>query len=108
MEEGQCVYALSWDTGEPSGGAGCERVYNLDGDYVVVLDDGEECSSYSSLREAVAATEQLYMVGPATTMIESTQLSTEDILALLKPFAGIDEPELTIRINGAAHTITTT
>jgi hypothetical protein len=107
IQEGQCVYALCWDTGEPFGGAGCERVYSLNGAYVVVLDDGEEYGPYSTLREAIAATEQLYMIGPATTEIESTQLTTEDILAVLKPFDGLDEPALTIRINDAVRTIQT-
>lgn len=107
MHEGQCVYAVSWDTGEPVGGAGCERVYSLNGDYVVFLDDGEKCGTYPTLLEAITATEQLYMVGPATTVIESTQLTTEDILEVLKPFDGLAEPVLTIRINGAVCAIKT-
>jgi len=107
MQEGQCVYAVSWDTGGPGGGAGCERVYSLNGDYVVILDDEEECGTYPTLLEAITATEQLYMVGPATTVIESTHLTTEDILEVLKPVDGLDEPVLTIRINGAVCTIKT-
>jgi hypothetical protein len=100
LEQGQCVYALSWDTREPLGGSGSERIYLLNDAFVVVLDDSEDCFTYPTLHEAITSTEQLYAVGPATTTIESTQLSTEDILAFLKPLDGLDESELRVNING--------
>jgi hypothetical protein len=105
IEDGQCAYSVSWDTGGPGGGSGCERVYTLNGAYAVALDDGENSGPYSTLLDAVGATEQLYMVGPATTEIESKELNTEEIISLLKPFEGADEPALQIRINGEACTI---
>ena len=38
IEDGQCVYSLSWDTDSPFGGSGCERVYALNGAYAVAFD----------------------------------------------------------------------
>ena len=105
IEGGQCVYSLSWDSGGPGGGSGCERVYTLNGAYAVVLDDGEGSGPYSTLIDAIGATEQLFMVGPATTEIESKELNTEEIISILKLFEGVDESELQIRINGENRTI---
>jgi hypothetical protein len=105
IEDGQCVYSVSWNTGGPGGGSGCERVYTLNGAYAVVLDDGEGSGPYSTLIDAIGATEQLFMVGPATTEIESKELNTEEIISILKLFEGVDESELKIRINGENRTI---
>lgn len=105
IEDGQCVYSVSWDSGGPGGGSGCERVYTLNGTYAVALDDGEGSGPYSTLLDAIGATEQLYMVGPATTEIESKELNTEEIISMLKLFEGVDEPELKIRINGEGSII---
>ena len=105
IEDGQCVYSVSWDTGGPVGGSGCERVYTLNGAYTVAFDDGESSGPYSTLRDAISATEQLYLVGPATIEIESKELNIDEIISLLKPFEGVDEPELKIRINGEVRTI---
>jgi hypothetical protein len=105
IEDGQCVYSVSWNTGGPGGGSGCERVYTLNGAYAVVLDDGEGSGPYSTLIDAIGATEQLFMVGPATTEIESKELNTEEIISILKLFEGVDESELQIRINGENRTI---
>ena len=105
IEGGQCVYSLSWDSGGPGGGSGCERVYTLNGAYAVVLDDGEGSGPYSTLIDAIGATEQLFMVWPATTEIESKELNTEEIISILKLFEGVDESELKIRINGENRTI---
>jgi len=105
IANGQCAYSLSWDTGSPSGGSGCEKVYALNGAYAVALDDGEGSGPYFTLRDAIVATEQLYMVGPATTEIESKELKIDEILSLLKLFEGEDESELQIKINGEVHTI---
>ena len=105
IEDGQCVYLVSWDTDSPFGGSGCERVYALNGAYAVVLDDGEGSGPYSTLIDAIGATEQLFMVGPATTEIESKELNTEEIISILKLFEGVDESELKIRINGENRTI---
>ena len=96
---------MSWDSGGPGGGSGCERVYNLNGAYAVAFDDGERSGPYSTLRDAISATEQLFLVGPATTEIESKELTIVEIISLLKPFEGVDKPELKIRINGVVRTI---
>ena len=45
------------------------------------------------------------MIRPATTEIESKELNVDAIISLLKPFEGVDEPELKIRINGEVRTI---
>ena len=105
IEDGQCVYSVSWNTGGPGGGSGCERVYTLNGAYAVVLDDGEGSGPYSTLRDAIVATEELYIVGSATTEIESRELKIDEIISLLKRFEGEDEPELQIKINGEVRTI---
>jgi hypothetical protein len=105
IEDGQCVYSVSWDTGGPGGGSGCERVYTLNGVYAVALDDGEVSGPYSTLLDAVGSTEQLFMVGPATRDIESKELNTEEIVSILRLFEGVDKPELKIRINGEDSTI---
>ena len=105
IEGGQCVYSLSWDSGGPGGGSGCERVYTLNGAYAVAFDDGERSGPYSTLCDAISATEQLYLVGPATKEIESKELNIDEIISLLKPFEGVQEPELKIRINGEVRTI---
>ena len=89
IEDGQCVYSVSWDTGGPGGGSGCERVYTLNGVYAVALDDGESSGPYSTLLDAIGATEQLYMVGPATREIESNELNTGEIASMLKLFEGV-------------------
>ena len=105
IEGGQCVYSLSWDSGGPGGGSGCERVYTLNGAYAVAFDDGERSGPYSTLCDAISATDQLFLVGPATTEIESEELSIDEIISLLKPFEGVHKPELKIRINGVVRTI---
>lgn len=102
---GECVYALCWDSGTPLGGTSCERVYLLDESYYVFLDDGEYLESYQTLQEAIAATEQLYRVGPATTEIQSTELSIDQIISLLEPFDGLDRSELRIKINGETRIV---
>ena len=103
--DGQCAYSVSWNTRWPGGGSGCERVYTLNGAYAVALDNGKRSGPYSTLLDAIGATEQLFMIGPATTEIESKELNTEDIISRLKLFAGVNESELKIRINGEARTI---
>ena len=105
IEDGQCVYSVSWDTGSPGGGSGCERVYTLTGAYAVACDDGERSGPYSTLCEAISSTEQLYLVGPATIEIESKELNADEIMSMLKRFEGIDEPELKIIINSEVRTI---
>ena len=105
IEDGQCVYLVSWDTDSPFGGSGCERVYALNGAYAVAFDVGELSGPYSTLCDAISATEQLYLVGPATKEIESKELNIDEIISLLKPFEGVEEPELKIRINGEVRTI---
>ena len=105
IEDGQCVYSVSWDTDGPGGGSGCERVYALNGAYAVAFDVGERSGPYSTLCDAISATEQLYLVGPATIEIESKELNIDEIISLLKPFEGVEEPELKIRINGEFRTI---
>ena len=105
IEGGQCVYSLSWDSGGPGGGSGCERVYTLNGAYAVAFDDGERSGPYSTLCDAISATDQLFLVGPATTEIESKELNAEEIITMLKLLEDVDEPELKIRINGEACTI---
>jgi hypothetical protein len=103
--DGQCAYSVSWNTRWPGGGSGCERVYTLNGAYAVVLDGGERSGPYSTLLDAIGATEQLFMIGPATTEIESKELNAEEIITMLKLLEDVDEPELKIRINGEACTI---
>jgi hypothetical protein len=105
IEAGQCVYSVSWDTDSPFGGSGCERVYTLNGAYAVAFDEGERSGPYSTLCDAISATEELYLVGPATIEIESKELNIDEIISLLKPFEDVDEPELKIRINGEIRTI---
>ncbi len=105
IANGQCAYSVSWDTGSPFGGSGCWKVYALNGVYAVALDDGEGTGPYSTLLEAILATEQLYVVGSATTESESKELKIDEIISLLKRFEGEDEPELQIKINGEVHTI---
>ena len=105
IEDGQCVYLVSWDTDSPFGGSGCERVYALNGAYAVAFDVGERSGPYSTLCDAISATEELYLVGPATKEIESMELNIDEILSLLKPFEGVEEPELKIKINGEVRTI---
>ena len=105
IEGGHCAYSVSWDTGWPGGGSGCERVHTLKGAYAVALDSGEMSGPYFTLRDAIRATEQLYMIGPATTEIESKELNIDEVISLLKRFAGDDETELKIRINGEDCTI---
>jgi hypothetical protein len=108
IDNGRCVYSLCWDTGGPFGGTGSERVYFFGGAYYVLLDDGDELKRPSSLREAIAETEQLYKVGSATTEIESAELSVDEILSMLEPFDGLDDAELVIKINGNATMIKST
>lgn len=103
--DGQCAYSVSWNTRWPGGGSGCERVYTLNGAYAVVLDGGERSGPYSTLLDAIGATEQLFMIGPSTTEIESKELNAEEIITMLKLLEGVDEAELKIRINGEACTI---
>ena len=98
--DGECVYALRWDTGAPSNGSGCEQVYGFNGVYVVVLDDREDVDIYSTLREAIVETEQLHTIGPATVSVESSQLGINDIIPLLKPFEGLGGQSINIRVNG--------
>ena len=105
IANGQCAYTVSWDTGSPFGGSGCVKVYALNGAYAVALDEGEGSGPYSTLREAIDATEELYIVGSATTEIESKELKIDEIISLLKRFEGEDEPELQIKINGEVRTI---
>lgn len=105
IRDGECVYALNWDTGTPWNGSGCEQVYSFKGIYAVILNDPEEVDIYSTLREAIVETEQLHMIGPATVSIESSQLASDDIVPLLKPFEGLDGKSITIRVNGQLHVI---
>ena len=105
IANGQCAYSVSWDTGSPFGGSGCVKVYVLNGAYAVALDEGEGSGPYSTLRDAIVATEELYIVGSATTEIESRELKIDEIISQLKRFEGEDEPELQIKINGEVHTI---
>ncbi len=105
IEDGQCVYSVSWDTDGPGGGSGCERVHTLNGAYAVACDDGERFGPYSTLCEAISAIEQLYLVGPATIEIESKELNADEIMSMLKRFEGMDEPELKIMINSEVRTI---
>lgn len=105
IEGGHCAYSVSWDTGWPGGGSGCERVYTFKGAYAVALNSGERSGPYFKLRDAIRATEQLYMIGPATTKIESKELNIDEVISLLKRFAGEDETKLKIRINGEYCTV---
>lgn len=105
VTRGQCVYDLHWDTGEPGGGSGHERVYALDGIFVVIYDDQDDVRTFPALVEAISATEELHTVGPATKSIQSIQLEAKDILPLLRSFDGASEAPLKITINGEHHII---
>lgn len=104
VNEGTCVYSLSWNTGAP-GGTGSERVYVLDGHYAVALDSGEVDGLHTSLAEAVKNHEQLSWIGPATTEVSSTELTADEVMALLVSCRNIQEPSQTMIINGISCTL---
>ena len=104
VENGECVYSLSWDSDAP-GGAGVERVYLLDGVYAVALDDGDVFGPYQSLKEAIVSHEELHLVGEATIAIESGELAGDEIVALLAKFEGADDGEYTLEINGQSRVV---
>ncbi|MEB3209442.1 MAG: hypothetical protein VKK63_11065 [Synechococcus sp.] len=94
--------------GGPGGGVGVERVYVLDGFYAVALDEGGSFGPYKSLREAIINNEQLHWIGPATNEIECAELSIAEIEPLLKPFEGLEEHALELKINGEHRSVKTT
>ncbi len=83
FEEGEQVYSLYWDSGAPGAGAGYESVYKWNGQYYLVLSDGDgEDEPFDTLREAIDAGELTY-VNSATQEITSTELSAAEIVAML-------------------------
>lgn len=104
IENGECVYSLSWDSGAP-GGSGVERVYWLDGVYAVALDDGDLFGPYKSLKDAIVSHEELYLVGEATIAIESGELTGDEIAALLAKLEGADDGEYTLEMNGQSRVV---
>ncbi|MBD2393545.1 hypothetical protein H6G11_04655 [Cyanobacterium aponinum FACHB-4101] len=95
QEEGEVVYSLCWDSGTPGAGADCELIYSWKGQYVVCLSYDVNRPAYPSLIEAIMGAE-LNFVNDATTEIESTELSSEQIIPLLAIDINSDLHELTI------------
>jgi hypothetical protein len=98
FEEGEKVYSLYWDSGAPGAGAGYESVYKWNGQYYLLLSDGDdENEPFDTLREAIDAGELTY-VNSAMQEITSTELSAIDIVAMLNNDKS--EPAERLTING--------
>ncbi|MTF37494.1 hypothetical protein WEU38_11275 [Cyanobacterium aponinum AL20118] len=95
QEEGEAVYSFCWDTGTLGAGADCELIYLWKGQYVVCLSYDSDRPVYSSLIEAIMGAE-LNFVNDSTTEIESSELSSEQIIELLETDIDSDVHELTI------------
>jgi len=104
FEDGQCVYALNWESDRP-GGAGVERVFSLNSLYTAALDDGELLGPYESLREAIRQNEQLHIIGPCVTGIESTELNADEIQALLTLSDELIQQGCSLMVNGEKRTL---
>jgi hypothetical protein len=96
LEEEEPVYSVVWDSGNPGAGAGAERVYRWKGGYLAVTDDGERDAVYPTLRNAIEGAE-LNRVTEATVEISSSDLTSEEIAAMLSTF---DEGRYQVRIHG--------
>jgi hypothetical protein len=94
-EDGEIVFALWWDSGAPGPGADREVVYKYQGQYFLVTSDPELYGPYGSVASAIGGFET---VGPATEGISCTEMSTEELVALLEYSGGGEE--ITLTING--------
>jgi len=82
-DEGEEVFAHSWDSGGPGAGAGCERVVTYKGQFWYCSIDQGTHGPYDDLRQALGK-HGLLMVNEATTDINCSMMSTEEILGKLE------------------------
>lgn len=99
IENGRCVYSKCYEADSPCG-SGVMTVHVLDGLYAADLDDGEYFGPYSSLINAIASHEELFVVLESTTEIKSSELSIDEIEGLLKPSDCLEGKTITLMING--------
>jgi hypothetical protein len=90
------VFSVHWDSGAPGAGGDAEHVYRWGDGYVVLFSDGEDESVYTTLREAIEETELNY-VTEVTQEIDSSEMSSEEIGALLRTH---EEGSYRVLING--------
>ena len=81
VDNTESVFSLEWDSGAPGPGAGATLVYPWGDGFIIVQDLGDD-TVYPSLRATIVDGEAGY-VTPATTEIESSVLSSEQIASLL-------------------------
>ena len=95
--EANPVYRVDWDSGAPGAGADAEQIFRWGDGYIVVPSDGEDETVYPTLREAIGESELNYVTG-ATQEIRSSELSSEEIAALLQ--SREEEGSYHVLING--------
>ena len=81
--EANPVYRVDWDSGAPGAGADAEQIFRWGDGYIVVPSEGEDETVYPTLREAIEES-GLNEVLDATQEIRSSELSSEEIAALLQ------------------------
>ncbi len=96
IEEKKPVYSVYWDSGAPGAGADSEHVYRWGDGYIVLFSGGGDETVYATLREAIEKAELNY-VTEATQEIDSSEMSSEEIGALLRTH---DEGSYRVLING--------
>lgn len=96
IEEEEPVYSVAWDSGSPGAGAGAELVYRWKGGYLVLSDQDAADALYPTLGDAIQETE-LHLVTGATQKIRSSELTSEEIAAMLRT---VDQGRYQVLING--------
>ncbi len=84
LEQGECLYTNTWDTGGGPGFNGYSAVYRFEERYFVlninnVLDGIDLDGPFPSLERALTDSQDLLAVGPGTEEIECSTLGTTDL-----------------------------
>jgi hypothetical protein len=96
IEKGECVFANDWDSG---GGAGCERVYRMDGKFAFASADYGNAGPFGSLEEVLKQQDCLLGITSATDSIWCSLMTAEEIAARLT-YYGDDDEHYPISVNG--------
>jgi hypothetical protein len=94
-ENGDLVFSIAWNSGNPGSGADCYIAYCWNDRYAVACDG--LYGPYDSLDAALKENDALLMVTPATESIDCDSMSGEEVATML--WCESDEP-LVITING--------
>ena len=98
VREGRVVLSHQWDSEGPGAGRDAVNVYRSGDYYAAVSDEREYFGPYSTLLEAVSASEAL-SITEASKSIDSEEMSLGVILELIKCYCEEDKPM--ILINGS-------